>query len=126
MSVATFEGIVDRGQIRLPEDLQLPDQTKVFVVVPEYQSEHSHRSDRQVETAYQHLEARTDTNTQELFLLGRGIKASTIWHDRFILRLSPETIAFDRDLPMEAVYEALDYCQKHWEDICAEKEREKQ
>jgi hypothetical protein len=126
MSVATFEGVVDRGQIKLPEDLQLPDQTKVFVVVPEYQSEHSRRSDRQVETAYQHLEARTDTNTQELFLLGRGIKASTIWHDRFILQLSPETIAFDRDLPMEAVYEALDYCQKHWEDICAEKEREKQ
>jgi hypothetical protein len=35
MGVATFEGIVEHGQIRLAEQIRLPEHTKVFVVVPE-------------------------------------------------------------------------------------------
>ena len=35
MSLATFEGIVENGQIKLREDIQLPERTRVFVVVPE-------------------------------------------------------------------------------------------
>jgi uncharacterized protein (DUF433 family) len=146
MSVTTFEGVVDRGQIKLPADVQLPDKARVYVIVPEYKPERDDQSIsppatnassaptlemevislNQVEPEYPHLELRPDKDTQELHLRGRGIKASTIWHDRYVLHYSPEGIAFDRDLPLEAVYEALDYCQKHWEDICAEKEREKQ
>ena len=34
MGVTTFEGIVEKGQIRLPATVRLPDRTKVFVVVP--------------------------------------------------------------------------------------------
>jgi hypothetical protein len=34
MSVMTFEGIVENGQIRLPPDVALPERAKVFVVVP--------------------------------------------------------------------------------------------
>ena len=34
MNVATFEGIVVNGQIRLPEDLHVPERTKVYVVIP--------------------------------------------------------------------------------------------
>ena len=34
MSVTTFEGIVENGQIRLPDNIQLPEQTKVYVVIP--------------------------------------------------------------------------------------------
>jgi hypothetical protein len=34
MSVATFEGIVEDGQIRLKGDVQLPDKAKVYVLVP--------------------------------------------------------------------------------------------
>ena len=34
MSVATFEGIVENGKIKLPEHLHLPEQTKVYVVIP--------------------------------------------------------------------------------------------
>jgi hypothetical protein len=146
MSVTTFEGVVDRGQIKLPVDVQLPDKARVYVVVPEYQPERgaqivgsratnasiTHDPEieianfNQLEAEYPHLELRPDKDTRELHLRGRGIKASTIWHDRYVLHYSPEGIAFDRDLPLEAVYEALDYCQKHWEDICAEKAREKQ
>ncbi len=35
MAVKTFEGVVKKGLIRLPADLRLPDNTKVYVVVPD-------------------------------------------------------------------------------------------
>jgi hypothetical protein len=35
MSVATFEGIVEDGQIRLKGDVRLPGKAKVYVLVPE-------------------------------------------------------------------------------------------
>ncbi len=34
MSTATFEGVVDGNQIRLTDDVKLPDRTRVYVVVP--------------------------------------------------------------------------------------------
>jgi hypothetical protein len=34
MSVATFEGVVENGQIRLKGDIRLPDRAKVYVLVP--------------------------------------------------------------------------------------------
>ena len=39
MSVTTFEGVVENGRIRLLPDIQLPDNTKVYVIVPEIQIE---------------------------------------------------------------------------------------
>jgi hypothetical protein len=35
MSVVTFEGIVEHGQIRLKDDVRLPEKALVFVVVPD-------------------------------------------------------------------------------------------
>jgi uncharacterized protein (DUF433 family) len=75
---------------------------------------------------YPHLEERPDKRSQELFVRGTGIRASTIWHDRYVSRLSPGQIAKDRDIPVQAVYEALAYCQEHWESICHEKDLERQ
>ena len=34
MNVATFEGIVENGQIRLPDNIRVPERTKVYVVIP--------------------------------------------------------------------------------------------
>lgn len=34
MNVATFEAVVVNGQIKLPDNLHLPEQTRVYVVVP--------------------------------------------------------------------------------------------
>ena len=34
MSVVTLEGIVEHGKIRLKTDVRLPDNTKVYVIVP--------------------------------------------------------------------------------------------
>jgi hypothetical protein len=39
MSVVTFEGIVEDGQIRLKPEVRLPDRTKVYVLVPDMQVE---------------------------------------------------------------------------------------
>ena len=35
MPVTTFEAIVKDGQIRLPAGVDLPDQTRVYVVIPD-------------------------------------------------------------------------------------------
>jgi hypothetical protein len=34
MSVTTFEGIVENGQIKLPANVRLPENARVYVVVP--------------------------------------------------------------------------------------------
>jgi hypothetical protein len=34
MKVATYEGIVEDGSVRLPDDVNLPEKTKVYIVVP--------------------------------------------------------------------------------------------
>ena len=39
MGVLTIEGIVDNGQIKLTSDVQLPEHTKVYIVVPDMKIE---------------------------------------------------------------------------------------
>lgn len=123
MSLTTFEGVVEKGQIKLKNGASLPDKIKVYIVVPD---EEAIKRENTAGKAYEYLERRPDKSSQELFVRGAGVRASTIWHDRFISRFSPDQIARDRDLPLEAVYEALDYCQGSWERICQEKDSEKQ
>ena len=43
MRVVTFEGIVEHGQIKLKTNVCLPDNTKVYVVIPELEIEQSAR-----------------------------------------------------------------------------------
>ncbi len=38
MKVATYEGVVEGGQVKLPADLRLPERTKVYVVVPDVEA----------------------------------------------------------------------------------------
>ncbi len=37
MQVITFQGEIENGQVRLTTDVRLPDKTKVYVVVPEFE-----------------------------------------------------------------------------------------
>ena len=39
MAIATYEGVVEKGKIRLKTGVHSPDKTKVYVVVPEMQAE---------------------------------------------------------------------------------------
>ena len=75
---------------------------------------------------YRYLESRPNSRSKELFVRGTGIRASTVWHDRYVSRLSPDKIAQDREMPAEAVYEALAYCQENWEAISNEKDQERE
>lgn len=37
MQITTFQGEIENGQVRLATDIRLPDKTKVYVVVPEFE-----------------------------------------------------------------------------------------
>jgi hypothetical protein len=39
MSATTFEGVVEKGQIKMNSDVHLPEGTKVFIVVPDIEIE---------------------------------------------------------------------------------------
>ena len=41
MSVATFKGVVENGQVRLASDVRLPEHATVYVVVPDTEAEPS-------------------------------------------------------------------------------------
>ena len=38
MSVTTYQGTVENGQVRLAEDVRLPENAKVYVIVPDVES----------------------------------------------------------------------------------------
>lgn len=38
MEIVTLEGVVEQGQIRLKGNVQLPEKTKVYVIVPQTES----------------------------------------------------------------------------------------
>ena len=38
MAILTVEGVVENGQIRLRDNVTLPDHTKVYVVIPEVET----------------------------------------------------------------------------------------
>jgi hypothetical protein len=39
MSIATFQAVVEQGQIRLRDNVRLPEQATVYVIVPTFQVE---------------------------------------------------------------------------------------
>ena len=47
----------------------------------------------ETQTRYTYLEHHPDKRTQELFIRGTGVRTLTIWHDRYIARMTPQQIA---------------------------------
>ena len=46
MSITTYQGTIENGQVRLAEDVRLPENAKVYVIVPDVEaSAHSHKID---------------------------------------------------------------------------------
>ncbi|HEY7915085.1 MAG TPA: hypothetical protein VIG62_24470 [Blastocatellia bacterium] len=39
MKGTTYEGVVENGKVRLPENIRLPEKAKVYVVVPDAESQ---------------------------------------------------------------------------------------
>lgn len=74
---------------------------------------------------YQYLESRSRSHYRQLWIKGRHIRAEILY--RLTIGTEPRTpeeVAQDYDLPVGAVYEAIDYARRHQELLAAERARE--
>lgn len=77
--------------------------------------------------SYKWLGPRPGSKYRQYFVKGRGVRAQTLY--RATLEpdaLTPEEVAADRDVPVEAVYEAIDYCQRNADLLRQEWEEEEE
>jgi uncharacterized protein (DUF433 family) len=73
---------------------------------------------------YQWLEQRRGSNYRQLFFKGRNLRAETLYRRTIgIDPMTPDEVAADYHIPVDAVHEAIDYCRKN-EDLLR-RDREK-
>lgn len=73
---------------------------------------------------YKYLTPKRGSNYRQLFVNGR-IRAETIYRETVGLEpLSPEEVAREWDIPVEAVLEAIDYCVRNKELLDQERAEE--
>jgi hypothetical protein len=74
---------------------------------------------------YKYLEPRPDSNYRQLFFRGRKIFAQTLYRATVGEEpRTPEEVARDFNVPVEAVHEAIDYCVHNEPLLRQERERE--
>ncbi|MDJ0717877.1 MAG: hypothetical protein QNJ54_27265 [Prochloraceae cyanobacterium] len=71
-------------------------------------------------TQWQYLEQRPHPWRKQLYIKGKRLKAFTVWMDMLVNNLTPQEVAENKDIPLEAVMEALEYCQNNSELLKAE------
>ena len=85
------------------------------------------------ENHYRHLEHRPGGVARQPYLKGIKIRADTLYSasiehidddGNVTPGQTPEELAEDRGLPLEAVREAIDWCQKHYDVVLADRARE--
>jgi uncharacterized protein (DUF433 family) len=71
---------------------------------------------------YQHLEPRPDSAYRQLFVKGTRVRAELIYraHIDQDEPMTPEELAVDFGLPLQAVREAIEYCKNHPAEIAAD------
>jgi uncharacterized protein (DUF433 family) len=74
---------------------------------------------------WQYLVARPHAWRKQLYIKGRKLLASTICRDMTANQMSPEQAAENWDLPLSAIYEAIDYCESHQELLKLEADEER-
>lgn len=77
------------------------------------------------QTQWQYLEKRPHPWREQLYFKGRKLKAFGVWMDMIVNQETPEEAAFNWDLPLEAVLEAIEYCETHRELLKREAEEER-
>jgi uncharacterized protein (DUF433 family) len=66
------------------------------------------------DNGYQYLEPRPGGNYKQWYIKGRRIRAEVLYRETIGEDArTPEEVAHDFSLPLEAVREAIDYCLKH-------------
>jgi uncharacterized protein (DUF433 family) len=74
---------------------------------------------------YRYLESRPCSNYRQLFIKGRKIRAEVIYRQTVGEEpRTPEQVAEDYDLPLEAVLDAISYCQHNEPVLRADRDRE--
>jgi uncharacterized protein (DUF433 family) len=74
---------------------------------------------------WQYLVSRPHTWRKQLYIKGHKLLASTVWQDMVTNQLSPEQAAENWDLPLSAIYEAIQYCEGHQELLKLEADEER-
>jgi uncharacterized protein (DUF433 family) len=74
---------------------------------------------------WQYLTARPHAWRKQLYIKGRKLLVSTIWLDMSANQMSPEQAAENWDLPLSAIYEAINYCESHQELLKLEADEER-
>ncbi len=73
---------------------------------------------------YRFLEPRPGSNYRQLFIKGRRIRAEVIYRQTVGEDpRTPEQVADDYEIPLEAVQEAIDYCTHNEDLLRQERER---
>jgi uncharacterized protein (DUF433 family) len=74
---------------------------------------------------YHYLEPRPGSSYRQWFIKDRRIRAEILYRQTLGEDArTPEQVAHDYSLPVEAVLEAIDYCQKYPEVLQADRDRE--
>jgi uncharacterized protein (DUF433 family) len=77
------------------------------------------------ETQYKYLGPWRGSNYRQFFYKDRKIRAETLYRETVGLEpRTPEEVAQDFDVPVEAVYEAIHYCTHNEDLLRQERERE--
>ena len=66
-------------------------------------------------TQWQYLKRRPQSRWKQLYIKDRKLKAHTVWSDMIVNQWSEEETAYNWDLPIEAVREAIEYCEANLE-----------
>jgi uncharacterized protein (DUF433 family) len=74
---------------------------------------------------WQYLIARPYAWRKQLYIKGRKLLASTIWQDMTANQMSPEQAAQNWNLPLSAIYEAINYCENHQKLLKLEADEER-
>jgi uncharacterized protein (DUF433 family) len=82
-----------------------------------------------LEPEYKYLEERPGSLYRQPYIKGTRIRVEILpgltrtvidEEDGEVPGQSPEELAAAFHVPVEAVYEAIDYCAKHWDVVCAD------
>ncbi len=74
---------------------------------------------------WQYLVSRPHPWRKQLYIKGHKLLASTVWQDMVTNQMSPEQAAENWDLPLSAIYEAIQYCKSHQELLKLEADEER-
>jgi uncharacterized protein (DUF433 family) len=79
-----------------------------------------------VNTQWKYLAPNPKSAYHQLFIKGRRIRAWVIYCDHVAQDMTPEQIAEDRDLPVEAVRECIAYCASNPPEVRGDLIREEE